>query len=610
MTITAGAGFSGTVNLTVSGVPAHHRGVQPRIDREFRDVRVDGGYRQQRSEANPHGDDHGHGRRPRPLGERDLDHSVGMAISRRTLLGRLGAGAAVAAAGASCGWRHSAPTGRQQRRRASDPAGRFGCTGTRTSGPSPKGHRRDAGRPRTPACRYPDAEAEALRRRIAGLHAVAPEQVVLGCGSGEILRMAIDAFAGPQKNIVAALPTFESIAQYARRAGAEVVDVPLSKDWSHDVGAMLARTDASTGLVYICNPNNPTGSLTRRQDIEEFLRKLPADVCRADRRGLPSLRRRVTEYASFIDRPVDNPRVIVTRTFSKIHGLAGLRVGYAVAAPQTARVTLGSAVGRRQRRRGTGRRRRPRRTEYVRLSVGWNADDRQEFLNHASARMVRSIDSLANFVMLKPAGRLVRCRAFRETSGSSSRALCRRSSPTSGCPWARPPRCASSGACGTSCPATRCRCRGRGSLRSRGRPHSLRSCGKAGSLRSPVGASALRAPVGACRADAHAILARRRAVRLQPHPPTETLFRKQADFRGPRLRGLHEVPDSRDFCLREPPFGPSGLVRSACGRGERAKRVEPPRARAFSRRGARMRDAAGAGGGAPAPSERWGPASK
>ena len=87
-------------------------------------------------------------------------------------------------------------------------------------GPSPRRHRRDAGRRVDIAAgRYPDADADALQRKIASLHAVAPEQVVLGCGSGEILRMAIDAFAGPQKKIVAALPTFESIHQYARRAG-------------------------------------------------------------------------------------------------------------------------------------------------------------------------------------------------------------------------------------------------------------------------------------------------------------------------------------------------------------------------------------------------------
>jgi histidinol-phosphate aminotransferase len=335
-----------------------------------------------------------------------------MALSRRTLLGRLGAAAAAAAAAphvpveaigarlgrAAPGTIRSAKPIRLHRNE-------------NVHGPSPNviavmqeavGHR---------ACRYPDADAEALQRKIASLHAVSPAQVVLGCGSSEILRMAIAAFAGPQKRIVAARPTFESIDHYARRASAEVVAVPLSKDWSHDLGAMLARTDASTGLVYICNPNNPTGSVTRRQDLEEFLRKLPARVFVLIDEAYHHFVGESSEYASFIDRPVDDPRVIVTRSFSKIHGLAGLRIGYGIAAPRTARL-LGSdclsdgvgVVAARAAAAALDDR------EYVRLSVGWNTDDRQEFLNHANARMLRSIDSLTNFVMLnagRPAGPVV-----------------------------------------------------------------------------------------------------------------------------------------------------------------------------------------------------------
>jgi histidinol-phosphate aminotransferase len=83
------------------------------------------------------------------------------------------------------------------------------------------------------------------------------EHVVLGCGSAEILRMAVDAFAGPRKALVAALPTFDLIDAYAQRAGAEMVAVPLRRDYSHDLDGMRARTDAATGLVYVCNPNNP-----------------------------------------------------------------------------------------------------------------------------------------------------------------------------------------------------------------------------------------------------------------------------------------------------------------------------------------------------------------
>ena len=331
-----------------------------------------------------------------------------MVISRRTLLGRLGAGAAAAAAAP-----HAAVEALGARRRPETEMFRSGKPmrlhrNENVHGPSPRviaAMHEAAGHP---ASRYPDVEAEALQRRIASLHAVAPERVVLGCGSSETLRMAIDAFAGPQKKLVAAVPTFESIHQYARRAGAEVVGVPLTREWAHDVSAMLARIDASTGLVYICNPNNPTGSLTRRQDLEEFLRKLPAGVFVLIDEAYHHYVGESADYASFIDRPVDDARVIVTRTFSKIHGLAGLRVGYAVAAAETARTLAShclsdgvSVVAARAAAAALDD------LEYVRLSVGWNADDRQEFLNQANARMLRSIDSLTNFVMLnagRPAG--------------------------------------------------------------------------------------------------------------------------------------------------------------------------------------------------------------
>jgi histidinol-phosphate aminotransferase len=261
------------------------------------------------------------------------------------------------------------------------------------------------------ACRYPDADADALQRKIASLHAVSPAQVVLGCGSSEILRMAIDTFAGPKKKIVAALPTFDSIHQYARRARAEVVDVPLNKDWSHDLGAMRARTDASTGLVYICNPNNPTGSITRRPELEMFLRKLPAHVVVLIDEAYHHYVGESAEYASFVDRPVDDPRVIVTRTFSKIHGLAGLRIGYGVAATRTARLLesscLSDGVGTVAARAAAAA---LDDQDYVRRRVVTNIDDRQEFLNNANARMLRSIDSITNFVMLhagRPAGPVV-----------------------------------------------------------------------------------------------------------------------------------------------------------------------------------------------------------
>lgn len=255
------------------------------------------------------------------------------------------------------------------------------------------------------ANRYPDPAVSALHERIAKSHSIKPEQLVLGCGSGEILNIAASAFLGPGKKLITGLPTFESIGRSAKILGAEVAEVPLTKNYSHDLEAMLARTDASTGLIYICNPNNPTGSLTPRKDLEEFVRKLPATTTVLFDEAYHHFVAATPDYTSFIDNPMNDGRVIVARTFSKVFGLAGIRVGYAVGASAkmkslaARRLQEGlNAVGARAALVAYDD------VEYVQMSAKRNADDRQEFFNQAKARKVQGIDSYANFAMLQ-AGR-------------------------------------------------------------------------------------------------------------------------------------------------------------------------------------------------------------
>ena len=252
--------------------------------------------------------------------------------------------------------------------------------------------------------RYPDS-ADALVGEIASLHAVKPEQVVVGCGSIEILRMAAATFLGRSKKLIMASPTFDPIAEYARRAGAAVATVRLTTQYAHDLDAMLAHVDASVGLVYICNPNNPTGSLTPRRDLETFIRRLPSATRVLVDEAYHHYAGTSWAYASFIDRPVDDGRVIVTRTLSNVYGLAGLRLGYAIAAPGPARqlssIRPPMDVNVLALRCGATA---LRDSDHVSLSVQRNANDRQEFYNQANARMLRVIDSHANFVMLNTGG--------------------------------------------------------------------------------------------------------------------------------------------------------------------------------------------------------------
>lgn len=130
------------------------------------------------------------------------------------------------------------------------------------------------------ANRYPVQELGDLRAAISSLNGVKPEQVTLGCGSGDILRIAAETFLGPGKSLVMATPTFDAIAGYARASGAEIRAVQLTKRYAHDLDAMIRRTDGSTGLIYICNPNNPTGGLTPKDELESFFGRVPrGDAC-------------------------------------------------------------------------------------------------------------------------------------------------------------------------------------------------------------------------------------------------------------------------------------------------------------------------------------------
>ena len=252
------------------------------------------------------------------------------------------------------------------------------------------------------ANRYPDDLAALLHERIATSHSIKPEQLVLGCGSGEILSICATAFLGPGKKLITALPTFEAIGKCARTMGAQVAEVPLTKNYSHDLEAMSAQANASTGLVYICNPNNPTGSLTPPKELEAFIRKLPSSTTVLIDEAYHHFVPRTADYTSFIDRPIGDDRVIVARTFSKVYGLAGIRVGYAVGAPERIKLLASrrlpeglNAVGACCGLVAYDD------LDYVQFSEKRNADDREEFLRQAKIRNIEVIPSYTNFAMLQ-----------------------------------------------------------------------------------------------------------------------------------------------------------------------------------------------------------------
>ena len=192
------------------------------------------------------------------------------------------------------------------------------------------------------ACRYPDEHADGLLESVAKLNNVSTDQILLGDGSGEILKLCAVAFTGPAAGdstnhaghgkLIAADPTFEAILNHAQIGGAEVVKVPLTADFEHDLPSMAAA--AQDGLIYVCNPNNPTASITPKSKIRDFIAQVPPQtIILVDEAYLHYVDS--TDYETVIPLVKDHPNLIVARTFSKIYGMAGLRCGYCVAQKQT-----------------------------------------------------------------------------------------------------------------------------------------------------------------------------------------------------------------------------------------------------------------------------------
>ena len=183
------------------------------------------------------------------------------------------------------------------------------------------------------SCRYPDEHNNVLITKLAKLNKVGPDQILLGDGSGEILKLCAETFTGNGRGkLVAATPTFEAILVNATANGADVVKVPLTSTFAHDLPKMLAAADR--GLVYVCNPNNPTASITPKDELRDFIANTPRNtmilVDEAYFHYADS-----PQYETTIQLVKDHPNLIVSRTFSKIYGMAGLRCGYCVAQKET-----------------------------------------------------------------------------------------------------------------------------------------------------------------------------------------------------------------------------------------------------------------------------------
>lgn len=181
---------------------------------------------------------------------------------------------------------------------------------------------------------YPDGSCYELKQKLASFLSVMPEQITIGNGSENIFEIIIKAYSNPNNSAVISQYAFLTISLLLQSYGTQIITVP-AKEWSHDIDAMIEAIGDNTRLLFLVNPNNPTGTYTNIAAFEKLLKSVPPHV-------LIVVDEAYSEYISQPDYPnaidylTSYPNLIVTRTFSKIYGLAALRLGYAISSPDIA----------------------------------------------------------------------------------------------------------------------------------------------------------------------------------------------------------------------------------------------------------------------------------
>ncbi len=177
--------------------------------------------------------------------------------------------------------------------------------------------------------RYPDGGCRFLKNALSEKSGLNPDEILLGNGSNEIIELAVRTFLGPGDEAIMARPSFVVYSMIVQAAGGRGIVVPL-KDRRHDLDAMASRITEKTKIVFIANPNNPTGTINTQAEMDTFMQKAPEDVLvmvdEAYNEYVTS-----PEYADSMKYFRQDRAILILRTFSKIYGLAGLRVGYGIA---------------------------------------------------------------------------------------------------------------------------------------------------------------------------------------------------------------------------------------------------------------------------------------
>jgi histidinol-phosphate aminotransferase len=247
--------------------------------------------------------------------------------------------------------------------------------------------------------RYPDGGTHQLREKLARKHGVAPEQILIGLGSSEIIDLAARVLLGPGKTGITSEGSYAPFSVAIRASGAELRRVPM-RDFSFDLKAMAKAVTPATRVAYLANPNNPTGTAFGAGELEEFLGNIPEDV-------LVVLDEAYIHYAERADMPQSveifrkRENLLVMRTFSKVYGLAGLRIGYGIAQAgvvaamdrlrtpfNVTGVSQAAAIAALDD------------VEHVQRSIASNASERKCLLAEFAKLGLRAVPSHANFIFI------------------------------------------------------------------------------------------------------------------------------------------------------------------------------------------------------------------
>lgn len=255
-------------------------------------------------------------------------------------------------------------------------------------------------------CRYPWAERNEITEKIAKKEGVSPEHVLVTVGSTEGLKITALTYLQSGGEVVAGDPTFEAMLFYASQLGAYVNRVPVNEDLSLDLAEMERRYNSNTRLVFLCNPNNPTGTILPATQVRDFCESLSGRTMVFSDEAYYDY---ITEpgYPSMVELVKKNRNVIVSRTFSKVYGLAGIRIGYLVARPDVIQRIQEFQVDRPNMLALYAASTAIDEKEFYRYSLDMNAKARQMIYDSLDALKLRYVPSHTNFVFFKT-GRNIR----------------------------------------------------------------------------------------------------------------------------------------------------------------------------------------------------------